>query len=292
MAEQNNKSQSNLNPKKKKSGFKRFLIFIIIVALIWWFNNFTIKITETEIHSNKIVSPVKIAFNSDYHAEKIGISPDTVLKKLKKIDPDAVFYLGDMYSRDAVQEEMNIAIELMTDTVSAGFTVFFVPGEHDTSLKYLNILMQNGVNVMNYQSAGINLNGNNIRIYGIDNVFFSETFDLSTEFALDENYYNILLAHIPMYEYYQNFGADLTLCGDTHGGIIQLPFNKGPVYYSSTDEWFPELKQQRNDIYDKGLFKIADNYKYMFITSGLGNSPVPARLNNRPEIAVIDLMPV
>lgn len=292
MAEQNNKSQSNLNPKKKKSGFKRFLIFIIIVALIWWFNNFTIKITETEIHSNKIVSPVKIAVISDYHAEKIGISPDTVLKKLKKIDPDAVFYLGDMYSRDAVQEEMNIAIELMTDTVSAGFTVFFVPGEHDTSLKYLNILMQNGVNVMNYQSAGINLNGNNIRIYGIDNVFFSETFDLSTEFALDENYYNILLAHIPMYEYYQNFGADLTLCGDTHGGIIQLPFNKGPVYYSSTDEWFPELKQQRNDIYDKGLFKIADNYKYMFITSGLGNSPVPARLNNRPEIAVIDLMPV
>lgn len=292
MAEQNNKSQSNLNPKKKKSGFKRFLIFIIIVALIWWFNNFTIKITETEIHSNKIVSPVKIAVISDYHAEKIGISPDTVLKKLKKIDPDAVFYLGDMYSRDAVQEEMNIAIELMTDTVSAGFTVFFVPGEHDTSLKYLNILMQNGVNVMNYQSAGINLNGNNIRIYGIDNVFFSETFDLSTEFALDENYYNILLAHIPMYEYYQNFSADLTLCGDTHGGIIQLPFNKGPVYYSSTDEWFPELKQQRNDIYDKGLFKIADNYKYMFITSGLGNSPVPARLNNRPEIAVIDLMPV
>ena len=289
MAEQN-KSQNN-NPKKKKSGFKKFLIFIMIIAFIWWFNNFTIKITETEVHSNKIVSPVKIAVISDYHAEKVGISPDTVLKKLEKIAPDAVFYLGDMYSRDAVQEEMNIAIELMTDTVNAGFTVFFVPGEHDTSLKYLNILMQNGINVMNYQSAGINLNGNNIKIYGIDNVFFSETFDLSTEFALDENYYNILLAHIPMYEYYQNFGADLTLCGDTHGGIIQLPFNKGPVYYNATDEWLPELKEQRNDIYDKGLFKIDDNYKYMFITSGLGNSPVPARLNNRPEIAVIDLLP-
>lgn len=30
---------------------------------------------------------------------------------------------------------------------------------------------------------------------------------------------------------------------------------------------------------------------FMYITSGIGNSPFPARFNNRPEIAVIDIVP-
>lgn len=287
MAEKNNKN----SPKKKHGCFGRFMMFVIICAFVWWFNNFTVKVSETEIQSNKITSPFRIAVMSDYHAEVYGIKPETIIKKLDKIAPDAVFYLGDMYSRDAEQENIDLAVKLMADTVSAGYTVFFVPGEHDTSLNYLNSVMQSGVNVMNYRTSTVNINGNNIRIYGIDNAFFSDTFNLANEFTLDENCYNILLAHIPMYEYYKNFGADLTLCGDTHGGIIQIPFDRGPVYYSATDEWFPEIKNRRDDIYDKGLFSMFDGYKYMFITSGLGNSPAPVRLNNRPEIAVIQLNP-
>lgn len=284
-------SKQKNRKKNPKYFFRRLTAIILIIVFIWYFNNYTVKISETQINSPKIVYPVKIAVLSDYHAEKYGIRPETIVKKLDKINPDAVFYLGDMYSSDENEEEIKLAENLMIDTVNAGYDVFFVPGEHDRSVSYLNILMQNGVNVMNYQSMSLNIKGNNIKIYGINNAYFSDTFNLSNEFQLDPSYYNILMAHIPMYDYYDDFGADLTLCGDTHGGIIQLPFGLGPVYHSETGEWFPELISRRNDIYDKGLFSLSENDKYMFITSGLGNYPVSARLNNRPEIAVINIVP-
>ena len=64
----------------------------------------------------------------------------------------------------------------------------------------------------------IKIKDTEITFYGISNAYFSPTFDLSNEFELNKNTYNILLAHIPMYKDYESFGADLTLCGDTHGG--------------------------------------------------------------------------
>ena len=97
------------------------------------------------------------------------------------------------------------------------------------------------------------------------------------------------MAHIPNYDSYAAFGADLTICGDTHGGIIQLPFGRGPAYYSETGEWFPEIFGSRSDIYDKGMFDYDGGT--MFITSGLGAYPLAARFNNRPEIAFIDIVP-
>lgn len=285
------KKASQLKKKSPKYFFRRLTAFLIIIIFIWYFNNYTIKINKKEISSPKINTSVKIAVLSDYHAEKYGIRPETILRKLDKINPDVVLYLGDMYSRKTSQENIELAESLMIDTVKAGYDVFFVPGDHDRSVEYLNVLMQNDVNVMNYQSETLNIKGNNIRIYGINNAYFSDTFNLSNEFQLDPSYYNILMAHIPMYDYYNDFGADLTLCGDTHGGMIQLPFGLGAVYDSADDKWFPEFSKGRKNVYDKGLFNLSENDKYMFITSGLGNYPVPARLNNRPEIAVIQLNP-
>ena len=52
--------------------------------------------------------------------------------------------------------------------------------------------------------------------------------------------------------------------------------------------WFPETigKTDSDAVYTKGLYE--KNGKYLFVSSGLGNS-VPIRLFNRPEIAVITL---
>lgn len=93
-----------------------------------------------------------------------------------------------------------------------------------------------------------------------------------------------------MYSDYEKFGADLTLCGDTHGGIIQIPF-LGPAYYNG--KFVPELYEDKNKIFDKGLFKYDGGY--LFITSGIGNYigdyNIAARFNNRPEIAVLTISP-
>ncbi len=63
---------------------------------------------------------------------------------------------------------------------------------------------------------------------------------------------------------------------DTHGGMIRIPFLGGIL---STEGFFPE--------HDGGVFK-KDN-SVMVVNRGLGNHPIPLRINNRPDIVVITL---
>lgn len=274
---------------KKHHGFRNFLIFMAVIVLVWWFNNFTLRTSEYKVYSDEIVQPFRIAVLSDYHATEYGIDNDDITEEINEADPDLVFMLGDMYSRRDGWDRIQIPIDLVAQLTKQGHTVYFVPGEHDTSERYLSEVAAAGAHVMSYKGEIINVKGNNVQILGIDNVYYSPTFDLNNAFSLAENCFTILMAHIPYYQAFAEFGADLTICGDTHGGIIQLPFDRGPAYYSRTGEWLPELTGNRSDVYDKGMFPYKGGS--MFITSGIGGYPVPARFNNRPEIAVIDIEP-
>jgi len=58
--------------------------------------------------------------------------------------------------------------------------------------------------------------------------------------------------------------------------MIQLPFIGGMV---STEGFYPE--------YDGGLFHKGNSI--MVVSRGLGNNPIPLRINNRPEVVIITL---
>lgn len=276
-------------PKKKKDKKSHPLLWIIVIALVWWFNNYTLKTTKTEVMTDKITSPLRFAVISDQHAEKLGIQNSTIADAVKDASPDIVFILGDMYTRKSDWETIMKPIELTEDIIAAGFPVYLVTGEHDTDERYVSELKKAGAHVLSYDEDTIEVRGNRVHIMGIDNVYYSPTFDLSTAFSLDESSYNVLLAHIPNYEKFAEFGADLTLCGDTHGEMAQLPFGGGPLYCSEKKVWLPKLLHKELDIYDKGFFDY--NGGKMFITSGIGVYPAPVRFNNRPEIVIMDIRP-
>ncbi len=288
-AEQKNKSAG------KKNRFFRFLVICLAIIFLWYFNNYTIKINETGISSEKISTSITAVVLSDLHSDGTNISGRSVMDKVEKIDPDIVFALGDMYSRGASEEQIQIPIDFMAD-LAAHYPTYFVPGDHDTSYGYIKSLSDAGVHVMAYRYGSeefyleerVEINGNKLHIMGIDNVYYSDTFDLSKEFSNDPDCYNILMAHIPNYEKFSEFGADLTLCADTHGGMARLPFNLGPVYDSLAGEWFPRLLSNRT-VYDKGWFEYENGA--MFITSGIGDSPFPVRIFNRPEVVAIEINP-
>ena len=279
-------AESNQKKSQKKFKGKKWILFLILI-FFWWFNNYSLKINSTSIKSAKISQPVRLAVLSDYHAHGLSISNETILRKLEKISPDAVLILGDMYSRNSGESEINMAVELMA-AIAAEYTAYFVAGEHDTSQAYFSSLSENGVHVLNYAEETVDIKGNHIRFLGIDNAYYSPTFDLNNEFTLYGDSYNILLAHIPNYEKFADFGADLTLCADTHGGMFRLPFI-GPVYDTQTRIKFPNLKNTGIPVYDKGWFDYQGGS--MFITSGVGDSPYPVRFFNRPEIVCLDILP-
>ncbi len=292
MTEENNASPSAESKGKKKKSNKfrrrRICFVLLMIVFVWWFNNYTLKVTRVTIHSDKIRSSVRIAVISDLHATHHGISNRRIEKKIRKADPDMVMVLGDMYTSESPWDRKQIAVDLVNDMVEKGYPVYFVSGEHDHDEDYIDAIAKTGAHVMNYEHEVTEINGNKIQIMGIDNVYYSETFDLRNEFSLKPDCFNILLAHIPNYDKFADFGADLTLCADTHGGMMQLPFDKGPVY-SSDYGWFPQFTMEGETVYDKGLFGYDGGN--MFITSGTGDSPAPVRFNNRPEIAVIDIEP-
>lgn len=284
----NKRKEKERKIKKRRRRIALFLMICAVLLFTWWFNNYTLKINSFEIKSGKLETPVRIAVIADLHANPNGIDNDTILKKLKKAEPDAVFMLGDMYTRKSPVEIMQIPVNLTAMIVQDICPVYFVTGDHDTDKNYLDAISKTGAEVMNYRCDDFLINGNKFRIMGIDNVYYSPTFDLHSEFETDPAVFNILMAHIPNYDKFADFGADLTLCADTHGGMIQLPFGLGPVIDSSTMKYLPEVFGDET-VYDKGFFDYDGGT--MFITSGIGDSPYPVRFNNRPEIVVIDIVP-
>lgn len=275
--------------KKKKKTLRRFLFFLIFIIIIWLYNNFTLKVTRQHLYYDNVQNEVKVIVLSDLHAEKYGIRNKTIINTIEKESPDIICVLGDMYSNYSIigEENIEISIELMSSLITNGYPVYFVPGEHDNDKDYLQALREHKVRVMDYKTEIISVGDTDIQIYGINNVYFTDTFDLNNEFEPpSDDVFNILLAHIPMYDYYERFGADLTLCGDTHGEVVRLPLI-GPVF--ANDEFFPKITNPNNTLYDKGLFPYDSGN--LFITSGIGNYPFPARLCNRPEIVSITISP-
>ena len=94
----------------------------------------------------------------------------------------------------------------------------------------------------------------------------------------DDQYYTVLLAHNPEYfEAYAEWGANLTVSGHVHGGVVRVPFwGKGVI--SPRLRLFPK--------YDGGIFEQSG--KIMLLSRGLGEHTIPIRVFNPGELWVID----
>lgn len=90
--------------------------------------------------------------------------------------------------------------------------------------------------------------------------------------------YRILLSHAPeRFDSYVEAGFDLVLAGHAHGGQFRLPLLGG--LYAPGQGVFPK--------YDSGIFAIGRTD--MVVSRGIGNSVIPVRFANRPEVILIVL---
>lgn len=270
-----------------KIRFKRFIAFIltalIILLPLWYFNNFAIKTVQETIVSEKISGEINIAVISDLHSYQFGKANAKIIDGIRELSPDLIFFVGDMYSRGQTHE-IGKAVDLLKE-LSDIADVFIVTGDHDYDEIYKEKLREiENVTLLDYKKSDISVNGNSLEIYGIDNVYFSSTFDLSNEFDKPDNgKFSILLSHIPSVGHYGDFGFDIICCGDTHGGMVRLPF-LGGLYF---DGYLLPKLTYKGIITDKGLYEFKNTS--LFVTSGLGNYPLPLRFNNRPEICLLTI---
>lgn len=257
------------------------------------------QITHFEVKSDKIPKSFqgfKILQLSDLHNKSFGKDNAELIAKVDKEKPDIIVFTGDMINaRDTdYQAFLNLAANL-----GKKYKIYYIIGNHEQILdsNSLNQLMHemsaNGVRVLNNEKIEITRGNERINLYGLwfNLRYYKDANDNNTKdiyFGTDRiheilgdlntSQYNVLLTHNPLYfETYAGWGADLTLSGHIHGGVIRIPFMGGLL--SPEKQPFPK--------YDNGEYFLNGNE--LIVTRGLGNSYVGFRLFNRPEITVITL---
>lgn len=269
------------------------LIFILIVLL--YYSNI-IEVSHYEVKSKKLPSSfhnLKILQLSDLHGKNFGHNNKYLIKKIRNENPDIIVMTGDMIN-NRNKNYMNFF--KLSSEISKTYDTYYIFGNHEEDLnddikKSLKNRVENlNIKTLYNNKISIVRNNENINLYGLcfNMKYYKKPHKISEDFniienekllgKLDENSYNILLAHNPLYfDVYSKWGADLILSGHIHGGIIRLPFIGGLL--SPERKFFPK--------YYAGRYTL--NHSELIVNRGLGNTKVKLRIFNKPEISVITL---
>ena len=270
------------------------LIALILFILIGWTlgANTALEVNEYEIVNDRIpqgFDGFRIAQISDLHNAEFGERNEKLIQLLSQTDPDIIVITGDLI--DSSHTYIEIALDFARQTVKLA-PVYYVSGNHEARVReYEDLkmsLVEAGVIVLEDQKVQITREGKSISILGIDDPSFQEDYlfgdsesvarqaieDLQNE----SDGYTILLSHRPeLFDLYAETEMDLVFSGHAHGGQFRLPFVGGLV--APNQGFFPK--------YDAGLF--SEGSTNMIVSRGVGNSIIPIRFNNRPEIVLVTL---
>jgi len=266
-------------------------VIAIIIWIIW--GNVTIGTTHYNISSDRIpfsFDGYKIVQVSDLHNAVFGKDNDILLKKIHSEQPDVILLTGDLI--DSNHTDVSAALEF-TDAASKIAPCYYVTGNHEAWIPRTDYesmerkLLEQGIIVLHNSSVDIVREGDSISLFGVDDPSFAGAESsiqssivirkLLEDVDRTENY-SILLSHRPeAFDYYATSGFDLVFCGHAHGGQFRLPLIGGIV--APNQGFFPK--------YDAGTYN--ENNMTMIVSRGLGNSIIPVRINNRPEIVAVTL---
>ena len=284
----------------KKRNKKRVILIVtvvILVGLCGWtiWGNTVLEINEYAIMSDKIpeaFAGFRIAQVSDLHNAEFGDGNEKLIELLSQTDPDMIVITGDLI--DSRHTDIEIALEFACQAINIA-PIYYVSGNHEARVReYEDLKMglaEAGVNVLDDQKVQITREGEILSVLGIDDPSFQEDYLFGDSESVarqaienlqnESDGYTILLSHRPeLFDLYVDTGMDLVLSGHAHGGQFRLPFIGGLV--APNQGFFPK--------YDAGLFSVGSTN--MIVSRGVGNSIIPIRFNNRPEIVVAELKPV
>ena len=265
-----------LDKRKRKKGktpccaVPIFTVLWSVVCVFCLYQNYHITVTKYEYKADFDCRILQI---SDLHNRFFGVNQSRLLEEIEKCDPDIIVVTGDVV--DSGHTYYKLAMDFFEGAVEIA-PVYYITGNHEVWLygeefnEFLSSVESLGVQLMD----GKMLASENVLIAGTENGFRIRDYKWE-----EDNRLKILLAHEPSkFMDYTNTGADIVFAGHVHGGQVIIPGVGG--VFSPDIELFP-------DIY-KGEYHLGDII--MYVSAGLGNSVLPVRINNYPEIVVVDIV--
>lgn len=250
------------------------------------------------IQNRKIIEEFRILQLSDLHNSTFGHSNEKLLSMVSAQSPDLILITGDLLNSD--DDRVDIACDLISGLCTIA-PVYVSLGNHEVEYQekfgvdIAGMYEEAGAAVLEKEYVDISINGQQIRLGGIYGYCLPakylstgeadpEECRFLTEFQNTERY-TILMCHMPACWIVNNgiseWNVDCVFAGHAHGGQIRIPFVGG--LWAPDQGWFPGK--------ECGLYFSDDESKVMVLSRGLGSTETVPRLNNIPEVVIVDFMP-
>lgn len=271
------------------------IVALILAAWIAW-DNARIVVTTIEIESERLPESFdgyRIAHVSDLHNDEFGEDNGKLLALIEDMQPDMIAITGDLL--DSRRTSGKKALNFAQGAVQIA-PCYYVTGNHESRIEeeygQLEKAMEEaGVIVLRNEKLVLEKDGSGIVVAGIDDPRFVLSSDRLAKMEnvignvlagllkdVPEEQFTFLLSHRPeLFELYCEYDFDLVLSGHVHGGQFRIPGIGGVI--GPGQGILPD--------YDAGLYS-RDNTD-MVLSRGLGQSIVPFRINNPPELVMITL---
>ena len=279
--------------KKKIIIISIIVILLLLVLFCIWQNN-SLVVSNYEYKTSKIgedLDGYRIVQISDLHNKSFGKDNERLIRKIKECKPDMIVVTGDVI--DSNRTNVDIAMNFMEQATKLA-PVYYITGNHELWVEdkeykaFTDRMAQSDVIWMKDEVMEITKGKESFTLIGLDdnslgNISQSGNYTLNQllEQNVSENNtgkLKLLLAHEPQYfESYIKSDVDYIFTGHAHGGQVRLPGIGGLV---APDQGFLPK-------YTAGEF--TENGTTMVVSRGLGNSIIPVRVFNRPEIVCVTL---
>ncbi len=240
----------------------------------------------------------RLVFLTDLHNCEWDPGNRLLLSMIAQEKPDLVLCGGDMLvAHPGVSSEP--AVSFLTE-LAKQYRIWYAPGNHEYRLRlypetygdmyrqYMDALKDSDIVFLDNASAKTSVRGVPVSICGlsITRKFYRRLSSLTLPTAFltkrlggpDPERVNLLLAHTPKYmKTYLEWGADLTLSGHYHGGVLRTGRDRGLI---SPD---PQILPANAH----GCF--SKDGKYAVVSAGLGEHTIPVRIHNPRELVVVNI---
>jgi len=260
------------------------ILLTIVYLSIGWYNGHHVSQTDYRFETAKSLKRdyriVEIA-DSHFGITQTGETFTREMQRVQALNPDAVVIVGDFVDDDSDRADMIEACKALGE-LKTTFGVFFVYGNHDNGYyKYRNFdsqelraeLEKNGVAILTDESVLLD-----------DSLYLVGRRDRSDRgrapidelmAGLDGSKYALVLDHQPNdFDAEAAAGADLVLCGHTHGGHI-FPAGQIGLLMGANDAIYGASKRKDTSF---------------VVTSGISGWAIPFKTGTFSEFVVIDIM--
>jgi predicted MPP superfamily phosphohydrolase len=215
-----------------------------------------------------VKKPLRILLLSDLHLESEPSRREKFLHGLRDLKPDLVFLTGDVLQLDVTEAPRLRSLLAELQPALGHFACLGMDNDRTITAA--------GITVLENRSVLIDWDGGKIGICGLLPVTGrSEAYKAISGAAV-----KIVLNHTPdLADEAAERGADLYLCGHTHGGQVRIPFWGAIITNSNSGKK-----------YEAGLYRNGETYIYTSRGFGLEPRPAPqVRFFCRPQATLFVL---